>query len=351
MATNVVPNDYRVHVGYEIITDIANSPENTYYMFLGNHMPVPGGLIQQAFDDTNDMLISAYRNMICAKKISANDASLMVRNIPWVQNTAYAMYDDQDTTSTTDSYYAIVNAGAFSHIWKCLDNNMGANSVVAPDISQISSQDSSYRTSDGYLWKYMASTPVATITKFSTDRFFPLVANSGVTASAVSGAVDVVLISNTGYGYKNWLTGTFAAADLRITGNNFLYAVTGNSVSSTANGFYTGCNIYMATGTATGQFRTIMDYFSNANGNYIVIDSPFLIAPTNGDGYQIYPTVAITGPGRQTINASARALINAVGNTVYRVDMLNRGADYNYIAASVVANSVAAPLYPAIVRG
>jgi hypothetical protein len=51
------------------------------------------------------------------------------------------------------------------------------------------------------------------------------------------------------------------------------------------------------------------------------------------------------------VSAAARALINAVGNTVYRVDMLSRGANYSYISGNVVANAVATPTYPAIIRG
>lgn len=351
MATKIVPNDYRTHVGREVIDDISTSPENTYYMFLGNHMPVSGGVVGQAFDDTNDTTIQAYRNMICAKKITANDASMMIRNIPWVANTAFAMYDDLDTSQATDQYFAIVNAGSFSHVWKCLDNNRAALSTVAPDISQIDFSDVSYRTGDGYLWKYMASSTAATVTKFATDSYFPISANAQVTTAAVPGAIDVILIANTGSGYKNYLLGVFGAADIRSNGNNITYAVTGNSVSSTVNGFYTGCNIYIAGGSGIGQYRTITDYFSNANGNFIIIDSSFSVPPQNGSSYQIYPGVIITGQGRQTINAAARALINSVGNTVYRIDMLNRGANYTYIAANVTANAVATPTYPAIIRG
>ena len=349
MATRVVPNDWRAHIGYDLILDISSTPENTYYMFLGKHMPTSG--VEQIFDDTHDLLIDAYRNMICAKRITQNDAAMMIRNIPWVIGTPYAMYDDSDTTTATDDYYAVVNAGAFYHIWKCLDNNFGANSTVAPDIAQINIDDTYYRTSDGYMWKYMASTPVAMVNKFATDAYFPIVANSQVTDAAVPGAIDVILIANTGSGYRNWLTGSFSAADCRVNGNSIIYSVTGNTSSSIVNGFYTGCNLYIVGGAGIGQYKIIDDYFSNANGNFIIIDSPFFDPPQNGSTYQIYPSVTISGDGSQTINAAARALVNAVGNTIYHIDMLNRGAGYNYIKASVVANQAAAPTYPAIIRG
>lgn len=318
-------------------------------MFLGNHMPV--ATVGSVFDDTNDTMVSAYSNMICAKRIASTDASMMIRNIQWTANTVYDMYDDADTTSSTDEYFAIVNAGSYSHIWKCLDNNMGANSTVTPEISHISAVDASYRTGDGYLWKYMASTPALTVTKFATDTYFPIISNSSVSDNAIAGAIDVFAISNTGSGYRNWLTGTFAAADVRSNGNTVTYAVTGNSSSQAVAGFYTGCNIYISGGTGIGQYKTITDYYSNANGNFIVIDSLFSTPPQNGSTYQIYPGVVIKGQGTQTINAAARALVNAVGNTVYRIDILERGAGYTYISANVTANAVATIAYPALIRG
>jgi hypothetical protein len=348
LATNVIPNDYRTHVGFELVTDINTSPENTYYMFLGNH--VTEASVATLNDCVRDTLIDAYRNMIYAKKVSSSDVSMMIRNIPWETGTVYDQYDDTDTSQATDSYYAIVNAGAFYHVWKCLDNNQQANSTVTPDVSQISSDDTYYRTGDGYLWKYMASVDASTAIKFRTDNYFPITANAEVTAAAVPGAIDHIYISNTGSGYQNWLTGTFAAGDVRVNGNTVIYAVTGNSVSSQIGGFYSGCNLYIASGSGIGQYRTIIDYQSNANGNFIIIDTPFSTPPQNGSGYQIYPTVSITGQGTQTINAVARALINAVGNTVYRVDMLVRGAGYSYLSANVIANTVAAPTYEASLR-
>jgi hypothetical protein len=331
-----------------LLNDIATTPESTYYMFLGAHMPLD--VVPNLSDDTNDTMISAYHNMICGKKVQPTDAAMMIRNVQWTSNTVYTQYDDLDTDIATDDFYAIVNAGAYSHIWKCLDNNMGANSTVVPDIAQISSEDTYYRTGDGYVWKYMASTPELSIVKFGTDVYFPVFANSQVTEAAVAGAVDMVAIDDVGLGYRNYLTGTFAAADIRVNGNTVTYAVTGNSVSSVVNGFYSGCNLYIAGGSGIGQYKTILDYVSNANGNFCIIDSQFSTPPQNGSTYQIYPTVTIRGQGVQSINAAARAIINSVGNTVSRVDILERGAGYTFLSANVVADVVAQPTAAAVVR-
>lgn len=222
----------------------------------------------------------------------------------------------------------------------CLDNNLSNTSTVTPEFGDIDVHDEVYQTSDGYRWKYMYSVTDAQVTRFATSQWFPLIANSEVANAATDGSIDVVRIQEVGEGYDNYLTGTFSAGDIRVNGNTLTYALTGNSTASSVNGFYTGCNLYISAGTGAGQYATITDYYSNANGKYAVIDVEFDTTPTNASEYEVYPTVSITGSSRQTINAYARALVNSVGNSIYRVEMLSRGLHYDYAVANVIANTV-----------
>jgi hypothetical protein len=191
----------------------------------------------------------------------------------------------------------------------------------------------------------MYSVDSSTISKFATAQFFPLQANTTTAQSAISGALQVFKIDTAGAGYSNWTTGTFTTTDIRVGGNTRLFSIAN---SSTVNGYYTGCNLYISSGTGVGQFKTIEDYFSNANGNFVVIDSDFTIVPQNASSYQIYPGVTINGTG-QTINASARALVNSVGNTIYRIDVLAQGKNYSFANAQVIANS-SVQVSPASIR-
>ena len=97
----------------------------------------------------------------------------------------------------------------------------------------------------------------------------------------------------------------------------------------------------VADGTADfAQNRTITNYISNSNGNFVVLNSS-LTTPTNGSQYQIYPKIEITGSGTETVNAVARALINSSSsNSIYRVEFLERGQNYTYVTARPLANSV-----------
>ncbi len=332
--TNLIPSSYRTFLAKELVASIDEEANSAYYIFLGNHVPDTNTVVTPI--DTIFEINDAYRNMISAKRVSSQDASLLIRYIPYTANTVYAKYDDQNELETKD-YYAVVNAGAYSHVWKVLDNDNGNPSTVAPDFSQIDIADTSYRTSDGYLWKYMYSVDDSTISKFGTANFFPLKANTDVEQSAVSGALNVFNIDVAGSGYRNWLLGTFTGSDVRVGGNTLLYALGANS--SSVNGFYTGCNLYISSGTGAGQYKMVKDYFSNANGNFVVLDSAFSVQPQNLSGYQIYPGVTIKGTG-QSVNAEARALVNAVSNSIYRIDVLAPGQGYNFATANVIANSI-----------
>lgn len=340
MGKKLVTNKLRLHGARQLQESINEVSNTTYYIFLGDHTNHVNSSIATPNETERELTVNVYRDMIIGKRVATSDVSLMIRNVPYVSNKVYAMYDD--TLDLTDlDYYSIVNATSFYHVFKCLDNNMGANSTTEPDFSHISGANTTlYQTADGYRWKYLYSVDSTTNGKFSTINYFPHVSNSSVVSSAVSGAVDIIKVETSGRGYHNYVTGTFSSGDIRVTGNTVLYAI-GNTTASSTNGFYTGCMLYIASGTGIGQYARINDYFNNANGKYITIDGPFSIVPTNGTTYQIYPEVIVKGTGSETITTRAFALINAQSsNSIYRVEILNRGADYSDATCLAVANSV-----------
>ena len=350
MATSLVPDNWRVYMGNQVIDAITEQSNTAFYLFISQHVTNLDTVLPEALDDPQQIYIDVYHKMIAGKRITANDVLPMITNIPYVANTYYDMYDDGDPLLASKKYYAITNAGSFSHVWKCLDNNNQSNSTVIPNFADIDVSDELYQTSDGYRWKYMCSVDSTTVDKFGTDVWFPLVANSTVANLAISGAVDIIQVQIPGQGYNNYLLGTFNSGDIRVNGNTVLYGFNSNSIASTVNGFYTGCMLYISTGTGVGQYRKVVDYFSNPNGQFALVDSEFTVTPTNGDQFQVYPYVNIIGDGKQTSNAVARALVNAVGNSIYRVEMISRGAGYNYITANVIANNVVGVLANAVIR-
>lgn len=341
MVKKLTTNNFRINQ-IESITDSLGNTVNSFYIFVGRHVPEANSAnVPDIFERPKDVAIDAYKNMIMGKKLTSSDIVPCIRNIPYVSNTAYDMYDDSDESLYTKNFYAIVDESSYFHVYKCLDNNGNVASTVTPDFSHVAGANSIvYQTSDGYRWKYMYSVPAYLEEKFSTASYFPFYANTTVQSSAVDGAIDVILIEGEGRGYDNYLSGTFSASQIRVTGDPILYAISNTNISH-VNGFYTGCLIYLSSGTGSGQYATVENYYSNGSGNYIEIDTEFEIPPVNGTEYQLFPKVTIFGDGSQTTNAIARALVNSTAsNSIYRIELLERGVEYDFATASVVANSV-----------
>jgi hypothetical protein len=326
------------NMAIQMLESVSETTNTAYYVFVGDQYDRPE--ILDINESNKEITFNTYQNMIMGKRVTPNDIKLVIRNIPYVSNTVYTAYNDEDENLKEKDFYAVVNASSYYHVYKCLDNNTGIPSTIIPDIAHITGANTSlYETSDGYRWKYMYSISSAQNNKFSTMDFFPIVANNSVADSAIDGSIDIIKVENGGKRYDNYLEGSFTGTQIKVNGNSYLYEIS-NSNINTSNGFYTNCLIYISSGTGVGQYRHVTDYISNSNGNYIVIDTEFDVTPTNSTEYEIYPNVKIVGSG-QTINAVARALVNATSsNSIYKIEILNRGQNYNYHKAYVEANDV-----------
>jgi len=349
--TKLVTRRNRLNAIEQIVESISEPANTVYYVFVGDHTEHANSELQPVYDNTNTW-ISSYRNMIFGKRLEETDLKVMVRNVPYQSNTIYDKYDDSDTMLYTKDYYVVVNAVSNYHIFKCMDNNNDAQSTIEPNFAHISGTNTFiYQTNDGYRWKYMYTVDSANVVKFETDDWFPVIANTDVSGNAVAGAIDIILVEGEGKGYDNYSFGTFNVGDIKVNGDETLYGLS-NSVASSVNGFYTGCSLYLSAGTGSGQYVTITDYYSNSDGKYMATNTGFSTVPDGTTEYQIYPSVEIIGDEVQTVNAVARALVNSLAsNSVYRTEMLNRGAGYEYISTSVVANSVVGVLSNSIIRG
>lgn len=323
-----------------------NSGDHVYYAFISDHKDE--GVTITPNDTTLETHVEVNRKIIAGQKII--QALPMIRKIDYVSNTVYNIYDDADPEIWDKNFYVCVDAGSKFHVYKCLNNAGNTASTVAPNIADVNLDDDFYQTSDGYVWKYMYTLPTAVWYNFygSSPGYLPVVANTLVSNAATPGSLDSYIILNKGEGYRNHLSGSFSGDQIRVGGNTRIYAV-GSNANQTL-GLYTGCMIYLSTGTGAGQYKTITDYYSNGSGNYILIDTEFDVTPTSGSQWEITPRVEIVGDGFQTINAVARALINTVGNTVQDIQILNRGQGYTYASANIVANTVVGVTTPAQIK-
>lgn len=351
----LVTKNNRLHSARQLVESISEPANTAYYAFFGNHLEYANtSFIPQPNDSISDVIVDVYRNMIYGKRINEADVSLMIKRNNYIINKKYDMYDDtvgeSNVSFFSSNFYVTVDSGTFHHVFKCLDNNKNANSIVQPEFSEIDIEDEFYQTSDGYVWKYMYSVDSSTVSKFSTTDFFPVVPNTQVQAAAKTGVIDVIKVENAGRGYDNHCNGTFRADDLRIGGNSLVYSINTSLTANTANDYYNDCYIYISRGTGVGQYSKISDYVVNSTVKAIILNEEFSVPPASDSGFEISPGVLITGDGTQAINAEARAIINSAGNVVQRIEMLNLGEGYTFATAIVLSNSVIPVTNNAVLR-
>lgn len=340
--TTKITNSFRLHSINQFIESITEESNTIYYAFAAKHTAYANGdsTIPDPLD-SEGYTTDVYRDMVFGKKIGANDVIQVIPRHDWTSGTIYTEYDDEDASLFDKEFYTVVNASSTYHVYKCLYNNGNTASTIEPDFAAVDPEDEYYETSDGYIWKYMYSVNNSIISKFSTTTYFPVTSNTTVESNAVEGAIDIIKVTGAGNTYNNYIAGNnyFAADDLRLGGNTLLYDISGNSSAASSNDYYNGCYIYIKNGAAgeVGQYKKIVDYIANSTSKTIQLESAFTNAISIASVYEIYPGVVITGDGTQTINAEARAIVNAAGNTIQKIDILNRGQDYQSAEAFVYA--------------
>lgn len=332
MAKSIVLSGFKTHIAAQLKESFTEPANNIYYVFAGKPTSYLTSAVPAPEDTVQTTVFDAYDNMVFGKRITGDDVVLMVPRVDWVANTTYVSYDSSNSLFGS-SFYATVNATSQYHVFKCLDNSNNSPSNIQPDITQTSADDEYYSTADGYVWKYMFTTPKATWDKFTTPEYMPIVDNANVVGNAVSGSIDVIRVQSGGSGYSAVINGTFSATQIAIGGDPTKYEIA--STASADNQFYFDSLLYISSGTGSGQYRRITDY----NGTYkrVTIESAFSTAPSNTSIYEITPSIKIRGNGS---DAAARALVNTQSsNSIYQIEILNRGSGYSYANLMIGANT------------
>jgi hypothetical protein len=217
-------------------------------------------------------------------------------------------------------------------VFKCLNNNTGAASTYPPTFSDTAADDVYYQTADGYQWKYMYTCTAGYFKKFSTSLYMPVIPDANVTANAVAGAIDAILVSSPGVGYKNHFSGKFVSnTAFTKVGNNQLVIIdpsTNNSVApSTTNGVYNQCYLSITGGTGKGEYLKINTHVSNSSGIYVELVNYFPVTPDSTSYFEISPSVVVLNSEDNDPEVEARAIINATSsNSVSSIQVLSRGS-------------------------
>lgn len=338
MSNKLVTYNLRALAAKQIFESLDEPANTVYYTFMARHTPYESGddNIPTPNNSSKSILYNPYADMTFAKRLSSSDVKLMVNRYDWETNTVYTQYDDVDGSLDTKPFFVCVNAASEYHVFKCIYNNNDKPSNAAPSFDGGSGDDY-YETADGYQWKYMYTITASDFSRFATSNLIPIIVNANVVSNAAFGAVDNIKVVYGGSNYDTFIANTFSNSQIAIGGNNVLFGLPDNA--SPNSNFYTNSVIYITQGTGAGQLREITNYVVAGATKTITVASEFLPRPDTTSQFEITPGVVVVGDGS---NLVARALVNTstgAANSIYKVEVINRGSSYAYAVANVVGNT------------
>ena len=238
----IITNKFRINNAEQFVESFSETAATTYYLFVGRShswatdSDGQGRSINEGTDASpptpNDDVSSEFYNyddMLGAKLLTSSDVSHVIPRRNWTTGTTYDMYEHDISSSNTansgatnlfDSNFFVMNS-SFA-VYKVIENDGATASTVEP----TSTSNSIFSTSDGYRWKYMYSLTSSETLNFMSTDFIHVSTDSTVSAAAVDGALDTILVAAGGSGFNTSSGSTISAIPIRGDGSNGVASVT-----------------------------------------------------------------------------------------------------------------------------
>jgi hypothetical protein len=282
-------------------------------------------------------------NILFGKQIFQEDIKYMIKYYPWQKDAIYTQYDDQEDMADKN-FYAVVgptnNDSGDYRVYKCLSNNNGAPSTTPPSYDPTIA-DQIYRTTDGYVWKFMYYLTEPHFEAYNASGYIPLSgtfetnpdpaadANNVITGSEVS---DIFVINNIdNVGYPSLENGQVTGPP----GNDGTIKIKANNISVRDN-YYADMTIYASNNDTGESFVYVIESYtwdstSNNEGTLKVVGTPQADGLKINASFKIVPTVKISGDGE-----GATAIPRVVDGKITNIEVLDPGKNYNNILAEIV---------------
>ena len=237
----IITNKFRINNAEQFVESFSETASETYYLFIGrahswaSDVDAQGNTIAEGTDASpptpNDDVTSEFYNyddMLGAKLIASTDVSRVIPRRNWTTGTTYDMYEhnigsgntaNSGATNLFDSTYVVMNSSYA--VYKVIENDGATASTVEP----TSTSNSIFETSDGYRWKYMYSLTSAETLNFMSTDFIHCSTDSTVSAAAVDGALDTILVVAGGSSYNVSSGTTISAIPIRGDGSSGVASV------------------------------------------------------------------------------------------------------------------------------
>ena len=251
----IITNKFRIHNQEQFVESFTEASPNVYYMGIGRSQAwatSTRGDSRTQYEGTDASPLTpvdsvsqefhTFDDILAAKKVTSSDVSVVIPRRNWTTGTVYDYYRhdyghyvtgstssvitaDSGATALYDATFYVMSS-AFN-VYKCLDNNSGANSTVEP----TGTSTSILSTADGYKWKFMYTLSAAQQANFLSIDFMAVATDSTVAAANTAGAIDIVKIKTAGSGGTD---GTHTGVAIKGDGSSGTASVTVTSGVVTA---------------------------------------------------------------------------------------------------------------------
>lgn len=173
MANPIYTNEMRITSAENLLSSISRvDPTPDYlYIYIAKNDPWPlDTASDEIVSDPIDKLseeVTTRGEMLAMKRLTSSDMVHVIRRVDWTTGTVYTQWTDNDTTIFSLDFYVLTDD---FYVYKCLNNNSGANSTSKP----TGTSTSPITTADGYEWKFMFDITTADATKFLTAGWMPI---------------------------------------------------------------------------------------------------------------------------------------------------------------------------------
>lgn len=317
-----------------------------HYFFFGKTLEWPNEICPPVASQSCSEEYQLRNNMVYLTRLKGSEVSYCIPRVDYQSGQIYDMYDciDPDNLSYSgannifDSTMFVLNSE--NNIYKCIFNNNNSVSFSEPrgtDIGYI-------KTSDQYIWKYMATVDEADRLLFLTNEWLPI--RSAFPASVLyNGIIPKVENGGTGYVPNNAIitvTGDGVGAHLRPLIQNGI--INGIEVINPGTGYtYAELNVVCPDLTQRRGIGAVLSVDfpvvnfaslqSTAQLTAVSGDISAVIVTNGGSNYTIGEAIAvISGDGE-----GATASVNVDQNgTVVGVELIERGYGYSWAEIDII---------------
>ena len=144
---------FNISAAEAFLEDISRN-QNSYFLMISRPQAWPIEETPPSVVDSVSDQIGVWRDAIAAKRIDVTDIRLVTDRHDWTSGTVYSQFSDVDemfrsATYESNPFYILTSE---SKVYKCLDNNGGAESTVEPTHTYSDLQTAG---DDGYVWQFM----------------------------------------------------------------------------------------------------------------------------------------------------------------------------------------------------